>query len=223
MAIPCQVLCPYILLGGVVYMNQLAKIYKLTNTVNGYIYIGQTVLSIEERMERHMKCARKNDKRLLYQDIKKYGLESFDIEVVDKCFERHKFIVEEYWYNYYLNKGEPMYEIKKGAKHSKNTRQRLAKARVKNGFDYSSDEFKDTMSKATSGENNGMFNKKDENAVNGRIVVAYDKKGNVAHKFVSVKMALNFLGLKGHNGLNKACRTGEEYYGYFWKKEWINR
>lgn len=204
-------------------MENLAKIYKMTSKINDYIYIGQTVLSIEERMESHMKRVRKNDERLLYRDIKKHGLENFDVKVIDNCFERHKFIVEEHWYNYYLNSGEPMYEIKKGSKHSKNTKQRLAKARVSNGFDYSSDEFKDTMSKATSGENNGMFNRKGENAVNGRIVVAYTEDGSVAHKFISVKMALDFLGLKGHNGLNKACRTGEEYYGYYWKKEWIDR
>jgi NUMOD3 motif len=132
--------------------------------------------------------------------------------------------VEEHWYNHYFDKGYAMYDIKIGAKHSRNTRQRMAEIRHNNHkFDYSSEEFKHRMSEKTSGENNGMYNKKDGAAVNGRMVVAYDQEGNISHEFISVKVALQFLNVIGHTTLNRACRTGELYKGFHWKKEWINR
>lgn len=205
-------------------MEELAKIYKMTNKENGQIYIGQTTLLMKDRIERHLKAMRdESDQRPLYEDLRKVGIEGFTIEIIDECFERHKFIVEEYWYSYYLAKGFPMYDIKVGSKHSKNTKQRMAQLREVSTFDYSSEVFKSKMSEKTSGENNGMFNKKDEEAVNGRMVIAYDENGNVIHQFISVKVALKYLNLKGHISLNKACRTGEKYKGYYWKKEWVNR
>jgi len=205
-------------------METLANIYKLTNLKNGRIYIGQTTLELQERICNHLKRMRdEDDQRLLYIDMREIGIENFSSEVIDQCFERHKFIVEEHWYNHYFDKGFPMYDIKKGAKHSKNTRQRLSQARQTNNFDYSSDAFKSKMSEKTTGERNGMFGKKGEGAVNGRMVVAYDEQGETIHSFVSVGTALDFLKIKGHTGLNKACRTGEKYKGYYWKKEWIDR
>lgn len=205
-------------------MESLAKIYKMTNKKNGQVYVGQTILSINERIERHLKSMRdESDLRPLYDDMRIQGIEDFEIEIIDECFERHKFIVEEYWYNYYCDKGSPMYDIKVGARHSKNTKQRMAEIRHETSFDYSSSSFKDKISEKTSGENNGMFNKKDEEAVNGRMVVAYDEQGNVLHRFISVKVALKFLNIKGHISLNNACRSGRKYKGFYWKKEWVNR
>lgn len=205
-------------------MEKLAKIYKLTNKVNGFVYIGQTMLDIKERMEHHLKRMRDdNDLRPLYTDLRNHGIDSFEIEVVDECFERHKFIVEEYWYYHFFDQGLPMYDIKRGAKHSKNTIQRMAEFRQNSQFDYKSEIFKDKISEKTTGELNGMYGKKDEKAVNGRMVIAYDKKGEVMHEFNSVKIALKYIGVQGHIGLNNACKTGKEYKGYFWKKEWINR
>jgi group I intron endonuclease len=205
-------------------MDKLAKIYKMTNKKNGQIYIGQTTMSIDDRIERHLKSMRdEDDLRPLYIDMRIQGIEDFEIEIIDECFERHRFIVEAYWYNFYFEKGFPMYDIKIGSKHSRNTKQRMAEIRHVSNFDYSSDTFKTKISEKTSGENNGMFNKKDEEAVNGRMVIAYDDQGNTVHRFVSVKVALNFLNVKGHIGLNNACRNGQKYKGYYWKKEWVNR
>lgn len=223
MVIPCQVF-NHNIEKGVDVMEQLAKIYKLTNKNNGFIYIGETTLTIKERIDKHLKCMRDlNDERLLYKDMREIGIEGFDIEIIDTCFERHKFIVEEHWYYYYFDQGLPMYDIKRGAKHSRNTKQRMANMRNNNNFDYSSEQFKAKMSEKTSGENNGMFNKKDDEAVNGRMVVAYDDNNNIVKTFVSVKTALQSLNIKGHVGLNRACKSGEKYKGYYWKKEWINR
>lgn len=120
-----------------------------------------------------------------------------------------------------------MYEIKMGNSHSDNTKQRLSRLRneEKRSETYHTEEFKDKISEKTSGELNGMWGKKDEEAINGRIVIAfYDKEHTqVFKRFVSVRTALQFLGIKGHVGLLKACRNNELYHGYYWRKEWIDR
>lgn len=204
-------------------MEKLAKIYIIKNTENDMIYVGSTMLSLKERFSTHLRHAKQGREGALADDIRNQTEDSFRIKQIDECHERHRFIIEEYHWRDMNRKGFPLYDIKRGASHSKNTRQRIAKARQENGFNYSSEEFKVKMSLATSGENNGMFGRKDENAVNGRVVHALDKDGNVIHEFSSVKLALAFIGIKGHSKLNEACRTGKEYKGFFWKKEWIDR
>lgn len=205
--------------------ERIVEIYKIVNKENGFVYIGQTAVGIKERFKQHLKNTRDKDKMhsLFYKDLREMGKDSFDIKVIDTCFDRHKFIVEEYWTEYYRGKGYPMYNINSGATLSKNTKQRLTELRRQREFDYQSEQFKQKMSEVTRGENNGMYGRKGENAVNGRMVIAYDENNNVQHKFISVQEALKFIGIKGHTGLNKACRTGELYHGYYWKKEWIDR
>lgn len=69
------------------------------------------------------------------------------------------------------------------------------------------------------GKNNPMYGKKGKNAINGVEVIAYDNKGNIVKRFNTVKLALDFLGIKGHAKLNKSIKEGTEYKGYYWKKE----
>lgn len=54
-------------------------IYKITNNINGKVYIGQTINSLNRRFRQH--CNRKD--RSLYWAIKKYSKENFTIEEID--------------------------------------------------------------------------------------------------------------------------------------------
>lgn len=54
-------------------------IYKVTNNVNGKIYIGQTIRTIDERISEHQR--KKNS--LIGKAIKRYGIESFTIESIE--------------------------------------------------------------------------------------------------------------------------------------------
>lgn len=57
------------------------NIYKITNLVNGKIYIGQTVQQVQRRWTRHLQDAEKHEHDLhLYRAIRKYGVENFKIE-----------------------------------------------------------------------------------------------------------------------------------------------
>lgn len=61
---------------------QVPYIYKITNQINGKIYIGKTLKDISSRWREHCKAAKKVccEKRPLYMAINKYGIENFKIE-----------------------------------------------------------------------------------------------------------------------------------------------
>lgn len=78
-------------------------IYKITNDINQKVYIGKTLTSLEQRWQEHRRDAYKerNEKRPLYDAIKKYGEQHFSIELVEECdvtilSNREIYWIEEY-------------------------------------------------------------------------------------------------------------------------------
>lgn len=75
----------------------MCGIYKITNTVNGKVYIGQA-LDIKDRWARHKRA---NDNCAIHLAFQKYGIEHFSFEVLEECDpelldDREKFWIEEY-------------------------------------------------------------------------------------------------------------------------------
>ena len=76
------------------------SIYKITNTVNGKVYIGFTE-NVERRWRQHKNLS-STGKKPLYQAFRKYGIEKFDFEIIFESENREltllemepKFIVE---------------------------------------------------------------------------------------------------------------------------------
>lgn len=60
-------------------------IYKITNKINGKIYIGQSI-NIERRWKEHIFDNRKNS--LIHLAIIKYGKENFSFEVIEECNQK---------------------------------------------------------------------------------------------------------------------------------------
>ena len=60
-------------------------IYKITNKINGKIYIGQSN-DIERRFKEHMTKGERS-RILLDHAIKKYGPDNFSYEVIEECTE----------------------------------------------------------------------------------------------------------------------------------------
>ena len=76
----------------------MGYIYKITNTVNGKQYIGQTRNTIQERMRKHFDKA-KNQKGLTGIDaaIQKYGKENFVVEELCSCLNEDLDTQERYY------------------------------------------------------------------------------------------------------------------------------
>jgi group I intron endonuclease len=60
-------------------------IYKITNLVNGKVYIGKTVQSSKRRFEQHLFCVKQGLNTKLYNAMRKYGVESFAMEKIDSA------------------------------------------------------------------------------------------------------------------------------------------
>ena len=79
-------------------------IYKITNVLNGKMYIGKTSSTIEERWKEHRHDATRKSKehRPLYSAIQKYGADNFIIEQLEEvpndeiACEREIFWIEYY-------------------------------------------------------------------------------------------------------------------------------
>lgn len=78
----------------------MGKIYKITNLINGKVYIGKTERSIEKRFKEHLSDSKSDSiNRPLHSAIKKYGFSNFKIELLEEteeCNEREMF-----WIKYY--------------------------------------------------------------------------------------------------------------------------
>lgn len=60
-------------------------IYKITNQINGKVYIGQTTKTLAHRKAGHLQAARDGLNRHLYNAIRKYGEENFKFEELCKA------------------------------------------------------------------------------------------------------------------------------------------
>lgn len=79
-------------------------IYKITNKINNLVYIGQSV-NIERRWKAHKnRPFNENAKEYnipLYKDIREYGLNNFNFEVIEECLKEELNEKEQYWIQYY--------------------------------------------------------------------------------------------------------------------------
>ena len=85
-------------------------IYKITNLVNGKVYIGQSV-DIESRFRKHH-TAPFNEKSSqykshLYAAIRKYSLDNFRFEIIEECLQSELNNREEYWVAFYQSYTNP--------------------------------------------------------------------------------------------------------------------
>lgn len=81
-------------------------IYKITNLINGKLYIGQAK-NIQNRWYEHcLECTYNNENQYLYNAMRKYGINNFKIEPIEGPIENYN-EREIYWiayYNTYLDK-----------------------------------------------------------------------------------------------------------------------
>lgn len=65
----------------------------------------------------------------------------------------------------------------------------------------------------------GRPNKNKGKNTSGLKVYMCDSNGNILKEFISVRVALNYLGVRGHVSLYRAIKNKTLYKGHYWKKE----
>jgi len=102
-------------------------IYKITNLINEKIYIGQSKRTIQDRMPEHIYDKR----RIVGQEICKYGVENFKIEVIDKADSVESLNEKEkYWIGFFNCIAPFGYNLQYGGQNGKEcdiTRHRISK------------------------------------------------------------------------------------------------
>ena len=79
----------------------MGYIYKIINTINNKVYIGQTTRTIAERYEEHLNHARNSVNRHLYDAMNYYGIENFTVELLEDCEDAKLNGRESYWIKCY--------------------------------------------------------------------------------------------------------------------------
>ena len=112
----------------------------------------------------------------------------------------------------YMGENNPMY----GKKHTEESIQKMVANR---NLDFmKTPQYRQKMSKATSGQKNGNYGNKDEKAKNGKHILMYDQQHNLIRTFNTKTMALKFLQIKGHTQLDNAIKKKSLYRGYYWEQ-----
>jgi group I intron endonuclease len=65
-------------------------VYKITNLVNGKNYVGQTREHLKRRWTKHVCSALKGSNTTLHKAIRKYGRESFSLEILCVCLSEEQ-------------------------------------------------------------------------------------------------------------------------------------
>lgn len=101
----------------------ITGIYKITNTITNDFYIGQAK-NIKKRFYNH-RCKKHYSNPKLHDDIEKYGIENFRLDVLEEC-SIEELRTKELQYIHELN---PQYNVL-GKPRPKETREKLSKANL---------------------------------------------------------------------------------------------
>lgn len=143
------------------------KIYKITNLINGNIYIGYTKQTLQSRFNQHSRSS----KMVISRAIKKYGINNFKIELMhefDAKFDATQKEIE------LIEQLKPVYNVHQGGTGGAMHGQLNGMA----GKEHT-DEWKLNKSLQMTGENNPMFGKSHNTKTRQKI--SDSKKGMHSH------------------------------------------
>lgn len=89
-------------------------IYKVENTQTGYVYIGATTRSLEDRKQDHIKKVCNNSVKPLHQAISTYGAGAFTWECIDTATTNNELAEKEVNYIYEYGEKTELYNQTRG-------------------------------------------------------------------------------------------------------------
>lgn len=132
-------------------------IYRITNTLTGDFYIGKTITSVNKRWTRHKHDAmKKNSHHHFHRAIRKYGVESFLVEVLETSPASTISEREIHW----IAELKPAYNMTMGGdgllgwKHTEESRRRMSIAQTNRETLPLSQEHREAISRALKGNPN---------------------------------------------------------------------
>jgi len=171
-------------------------IYKITCKINNKVYIGQTIKSIDHRWKEHLSASIKGQS-LFYRAIKKYGADSFLIEVLENCTSEEELNLREvFWIKKFSSFGDNGYNLTEGGqgcngyRHSDDVKTHLSK--VHKGRKFSDEHLKnlglaqkERMRRSPHGED--ARKKMSEGAKNKKISDEHKKKISESNRLRALK------------------------------------
>lgn len=198
----------------------MGYIYKITNIINGKVYIGQTIQTIEARWEQHKRSSTYK-KYALYYAMRKYGLDNFKIEMIEQCDNKELNDKEIEWiafYNSYregynmtlggdggtLYDYEAIYKMWLEGKDIFEIHEKVGGCRKKI--------YEALLSYGVPKEDVDKYRQKRER----KNILQYFKNGVLVNKYYTIEDAARKTGIS-ITMIGKACREGRTAKGYFWK------
>lgn len=194
-------------------------IYKITNDINGKLYIGKTNRSIETRFQEHINFSKRAYKnRPLYDAMNKYGVNHFHIEQIDICETDEEASTKEiYWIAYY-DTYRHGYNATLGGD---------GKQLLELNEEEIIEKYQELKSKRAVGRYfnvdektiRNILNKYDVPLIDNRKQIAMMKNNKILKIFNGRKEANIFLGISTRSiGISKALsKMQKTAYGYEWK------
>ena len=204
-------------------------IYKITNTINGKCYIGETTKSDpEKRWKEHKNTIkRRAGCPALQNSVIKHGIDNFKFEILIICFDedRYKYEIE------YIKKYKTLipngYNILeggpgggfKGKKHSEETKQLLSKNNKQKYID--NPELKREMSERNKiyyNKNNIIKHREAMGKSTGVKIGQYNLNNELVNTFISISEASRQTGVP-KTSIQQFVKNNNNNRGFIWKRE----
>jgi len=186
-------------------------IYKIVNKINNKIYIG-SAKDLNKRIKNHLSNLRNNKhcNEYLQLSFNKYKEENFEFIILENCSIDNLIEKEQF----YIDNLNPEYNICKiaysrlGTKHSEETKRKIGLKSIGRG---------EAISKAHLGKKKNSYTIEQMIKANNKIVLQFDKKGNLIKEWNSIREASNTLNIQ-HSCISNCCAGRHKTAGKFiWK------
>lgn len=205
-------------------------IYKITNQINGKIYIGQTRKTLTQRMREHVSASysgydKKDYNFLLHKAIRKYGIDNFIIEEIEMVPDETKLAErEEYWISFFhsciLEEHSQGYNMTYGGEGTSYIDKQEVYSLWQDGYGsieiarqtgHTSRSIKNILATFTD------YNKEIDFARNtGVVVYCYNSNGVLVAQYPSITFAAKAIGVDP-SVINKCCnKVKKSCGGFFW-------